>query len=741
MTNRKTTGALLSSVIALILCCAMLVGSTFAWFTDSASTSVHTIQSGKLDVALVDETGNELTDPLAFQNVNGSTDILWEPGATFQTQKFKIQNNGNLALKYEIIIKGATGDVKLLEVIDFKLGEENVNIVRDRLTGVLQPGQSTDALMLIGTMRADAGNEYQNLKVTGIQLLINATQMTSESDSFDNQYDHDAVYPDTSWYNDTDTEFVLYTHGELAGLAKLVNEGNGFKNKTIKLGADIDLENLAWTPIGNGSNGFNGTFDGNGHTIRNLVVHGETSVGLFGYALNGGNVKNLTVKNAYVEGHDYAGVIMGRGYTDIVNCHVENATIITKPYWTGSIYDGGAKAGGIIGQMLEGAGNTVIDCSVKNVRVYGFRDIGGVVGMVHSNNTATGNTATDVTLGYVLFDQITADENENAGAVYGRVSSSATVSPAKDSAENKAFTQVYAVYDALTLKSFANFVNGGNTFKDQTVVMVADIDLKNIPWTPIGNWDNTFEGTFNGQGHTISNLYIDAPEGEGIGLFGVTVGATIKGVTLHNVEVNAYSMVAGLVGAAYPANISDCHITGDVEIVAEWAYVAGMAGYCYYGTQVDGCSVIADDTGLIQSVTRNAVGGITAWLLEGDHKVTDCHVKNLNLVGWTNVGGITGFVHYSNTIEGCSVENVTLTKTRADGNPGIGLIAGGWSYHATNAITLRGNTVKNATLNGTHIAYAAYNELYGSEYGGATTANFVLENNTTENVTNNLIVV
>ena len=317
------------------------------------------------------------------------------------------------------------------------------------------------------------------------------------------------------------------------------------------------------------------------------------------------------------------------------------------------------------------------------------------------------------------------------------------------------FATEYTLGTAEQLAGLAAIVNGtapnpltrgGNatyqdSFAGKTIKLASDMDLKNLPWTPIGNWDNTFAGTFDGNGHTIYNLYINDPEGEGVGFFGVTQNATIKGITLENVNISAYSMVAGLAGAAYPANISDCHITGDVEIVAEWAYVAGIAGYCYYGTQVDDCSVIAEDTGLISSLTRNAVGGITAWLLEGNHKVTNCTVKNLELTGWTNVGGITGFIHYNNTIEGCSVENVTLTKTRQDGNPGIGLIAGGWSYNASNAITLRNNTVKNATVEGTHIAYDAYNELYGSEYGGATTTNFVLENNNTENITNNLIVV
>ncbi len=288
---------------------------------------------------------------------------------------------------------------------------------------------------------------------------------------------------------------------------------------------------------------------------------------------------------------------------------------------------------------------------------------------------------------------------------------------------------------------FAKSVNEGNSYEGETVVLTNDIDLNGINWTPIGNWDNTFDGTFDGQGYTISNLYINNPIGEGVGLFGVTYKATIKGVNIENVDITAYSMVSALVGAPYPSTISDCNVTGKVNLVAEWAYVGGIAGYCYYGTQVDNCSVVADEMGSIVSKTRNAVGGITAWLLEGNHKVSNCEVKNLNLTGWTNIGGITGFVHYNNTIEGCSVENVKITKTRADGNPGIGLVAGGWSYSASNAITLRNNTVKNATLEGNHVAYAAYNELYGSEYDGKTTTNFVLEGNTTEQITNNLVEV
>jgi len=555
---KNTNKALFSSVIALILCCSMLIGSTFAWFTDEAASGVNQIVAGNLEVdALVDGNSIDGMDTL-FNDVAN-----WEPGVVAY-ENLTVVNKGNLALKYELSINFANentlGGVGLSDVLQVAVVTDGVDttLTRDELIASIsnEDWEDLDSFNLYGKLenKDDAttygiviywapgaddnnwnvnnGKEVSDFAQTGVNALhidlgvhLYATQLANEDDSFGNDYDEDAYVVDVSWYNDTDTEFVLSNAAELRGLAALVN--------------------------------------------------GTAPVGATTYSL--------------------------------------------------------------------------------------------------------------------------------------RSTPAATVAPV--------------------------------SFAGKTIKLDADIDLRNAEWTPIGNWDNTFEGTFDGQKHTISNLCINDPEGEGIGLFGVVANAVIKDVTLHNVEVNAYSMVAGLVGAAYPANISGCHITGDVEIVAEWAYVAGIAGYCYYGTQVDNCSVVAEGTGLIQSVTRNAVGGITAWLLEGNHNVTKCTVKNLNLVGWTNVGGITGFVHYNNTIDGCSVENVTLTKTRVDGNPGIGLIAGGWSYSASNAIKLSNNTAKNASLNGTHIAYSAYNELYGSEYGGATTSNFVLENNTIENITNNLVVI
>lgn len=296
----------------------------------------------------------------------------------------------------------------------------------------------------------------------------------------------------------------------------------------------------------------------------------------------------------------------------------------------------------------------------------------------------------------------------------------------------------FVLKNAEELAGLSSLVADGISFANTTIKLDRDLDLMDLNFTPVGNWDNVFEGDFDGQGHIIYNLYINDTALEGAGLIGVAQNAVIKGICVENVNIDAYSMVATIVGSPYTGcTVSDCHVTGDVNIVAEFAYAGGIVGYGYMN--IDNCSVIADGTGTITAKERNAVGGISAWLLEGNFSLTNCTVKNLNMTGWANVGGLTGFVHYNNLIDGCTVENVTLTKTRVDGQPSIGIAAGGFSYHANNAITISNNSFKNISLNGTAINASSASYIFGSEYGGAGYNNFVLENNAEENIQSNLV--
>ena len=218
MTSSKSTKrALISSALAILMCVAMLIGTTFAWFTDTASTAVNKIQSGKLDVALemsTDGTNWESAEgqTLTFktQDNRAADKILWEPGCTYELPELRIVNKGNLALKYKISISGAKdatpendkNDLKLLDVIDWtynvsgdggatvaKLGTER------HLAAKTGEADVFDTLTIKGQMQTSAGNDYQGMAIEGIAITVVATQDTVENDSFGNEYDKDAEYP------------------------------------------------------------------------------------------------------------------------------------------------------------------------------------------------------------------------------------------------------------------------------------------------------------------------------------------------------------------------------------------------------------------------------------------------------------------------------------------------------------------------------------------------------------------
>ena len=207
MTNSKSTKrALDSSALAILMCVAMLIGTTFAWFTDTASTGVNKIQAGNLDIELQmkdndDNWVNAEGKTLPFL-VNGKipaegTQILWEPGCTYYVPEVRVVNKGNLAVKFEYVneLLGVTG--KLAEVLElvFKTpvdaNDEEVNIEPE----ILKPGEASPAWSFGYHMLESAGNEYQNATATGMCVTVVATQATYEKDSIDDQYDKDAEYP------------------------------------------------------------------------------------------------------------------------------------------------------------------------------------------------------------------------------------------------------------------------------------------------------------------------------------------------------------------------------------------------------------------------------------------------------------------------------------------------------------------------------------------------------------------
>ena len=205
---------------------------------------------------------------------------------------------------------------------------------------------------------------------------------------------------DTSWYNETDTEFHIKTAEQLAGLAELTNigidtgasTGNTFENKIIYLDCDLDLGDYPWTPITNRNvdDGyfFKGTFDGQGHTIYNLNRHGignDSFDSLFGY-VQGGVIKNLNVVDADLSANDYS------MHVGIIAALVENGKIINC-YTSGTVesVNGWRSIGGITGSCMQGT--QIVGCgSDANIisRESTYSDsVGGLVGeWLNANETS-----------------------------------------------------------------------------------------------------------------------------------------------------------------------------------------------------------------------------------------------------------------------------------------------------------------------------------------------------------------
>lgn len=224
-----TKRALLTSVLALVLSLAMLAGSTFAWFTDTASTGVNRIVSGNLDVGL-EYWGGAENGWLTAENSEDLFDknALWEPGYT-QITYLKVKNNGNLALTYAMQITPVHETVginvdgeqfKLSDYIKFGWTTFTVNgagapVALDReaaQTGVGDGAQlgktlhrqaaepmkagAEELVALVAWMPENVGNEanYSTVQPTiELSLKVLATQAAVESDSFDKTYDEDAA--------------------------------------------------------------------------------------------------------------------------------------------------------------------------------------------------------------------------------------------------------------------------------------------------------------------------------------------------------------------------------------------------------------------------------------------------------------------------------------------------------------------------------------------------------------------
>ena len=554
--SRSTKRALLLSALSLLMCVSMLVGSTFAWFTDSVASQGNKIQAGilDLDLALLDK------DTGKFESIKNEQKAIfdydkWEPGYT-DVKILKIENLGNLALKwYAKFVSGEALSI-LADVIDVyvcpsatklaypadrdlagyeKVGtvRDFVNTIRTTTNGSLLSGQAA-YLGIALYMRESAGNEYQNLALGQFDIQILATQQTYESDSFGTDYDANAVFPsfDGSFYAVADvagkvgadnklTEDVIV--GDPAGkMHASIPQGTAMKPGATKLELDVVTTNRSGNIAMTG-----------GQVSRSLDVH----------------IEGVSPDNTVPATIDLGEVMpVGMKAANIQIYHVENDTPV---------------------QMAA-----VDTLTAHNQFTY---------------NSETGEMAVNM----ATFSEVTAVV--------------ATGNPWDgESRDTSWYNTTDTVFTITTEDQFAGLsaIVGGmaegiarDDFAGKTVKLGSDLDLGghvNRVWYPIGyhnsngNYDkvsggsvssnvSSFEGTFDGQNHTISNIYQntwdmfgDYNSGysgtpnhykDGMGIFGFVYNGTVKNLTVDNFQSDGEFSTTGVVAAYASGNATFENIT------------------------------------------------------------------------------------------------------------------------------------------------------------------------------------
>ncbi len=299
-----------------------------------------------------------------------------------------------------------------------------------------------------------------------------------------------------------------------------------------------------------------------------------------------------------------------------------------------------------------------------------------------------------------------------------KTANAATITATQPTNGDGSSSSPYQIGTAGELLWFANQVNGGSTTAN--AVLTADIDLSGISnWTPIGNSDNKYAGTFDGKSYTIKNMSI-TEQGTNSGLFGYTSGATIKNIKITgniNLTTTSYTEAYGsIVGGASNTNITNCHSSVNVTINTTMTsgnclgHIGGIVGQVIdpVGT-VSNCSY----SGTIELNDRpvNVAAGIAAYCSYNASPT----IKNCSFTGAINstnteamiLGGILGYINSTSSVNLYNCLSAgTITKSGNTSTNGmiIGQIKNGYgnncvknNYYLSSTVSGVGSTSSNPT--------------------------------------------
>lgn len=612
--------ALISSILTIAVCVSLIAGATFALFTSESQVNVA-VTAGKVDVQamILNDTMqlfSALADPTADPNAEGT--LIDENGATYiykdrtkeatftnggtativgntlnldkvtpgdkVTFNIKITNRSNIAVQYRVRV-ACTYGADLFYGLNFKVNDTDFSKVLSHtsawkpLEAVENGEKEIDNVTVSVDLPIDAGNRYQD-KTCKIVYVVEAVQGNAATSPAPDDEVMSVQWQDLAYGVSVPAAvngvITIYDEVELAAFAASVNAGNTYKGITVALADDMDLGGAYWTPIGlNGDTAttlFQGTFDGQGHTISNMVVDtlnqnaavfatravvgSYTAAGFFG-SLNGtakniifedasvnhistgdqtvngiavvagsiysrGAIDNVHVNNATVAGNRYVGGIAGYVYGSITNCSVTNATLTATPNAVAADkYDNGDKVGGIAGYFRSASVYVISENAVRNVDIFAYRDAGSIVGAGDAGTAVVANEAKNVN---IKIDQETyhyGNKDVNAGEIIGRVMSG-TVDPT-----NKAVSVEIVGCATVNGKVYGSL---SQVLEEETV---GDVTI-NVPESTTISWKTGAEhGSTPWGAETVGNITVVGAE-DGTSKF-VATGSGV-GPIAHNNE-------------------------------------------------------------------------------------------------------------------------------------------------------------------------------------------------------------
>ena len=417
---KRKTKVFVSSFAALAMSAALATGATYALFTSETQVDVS-VSAGNVKInAAVNANSVEMWSrdvQVDGTFVNGGTAVWTDNTVTLERVTpgdkiifdIDVTNQSDVAIQYRTVVACSSG-------LDLY---EGLSVSLDYLDNTGADVQNFDGLTAYGNWTTLAGGveEVDTVKVTVEFPYLEESQNQYQGLSTTLYYKVEAVQGNADVTNPAADETVVMSATDLELISRKVANGYSFAGKTVKLGANVDLNGVEWTPIGAEKTPFQGTFDGNGYTVSNVTVDAPNQefVGFFGYA-DSATVKNLTVENAKMVGLSSVGAMAGSLYTGKVeNCHVKGLVQIEGAYKLGGMFgsgyarstncsviveDGsyvkatylktdleGDKIGGYQGHFPEG--QVAENITVKGLTVEGTRDVGGAFGGMVDNTTVT----------------------------------------------------------------------------------------------------------------------------------------------------------------------------------------------------------------------------------------------------------------------------------------------------------------------------------------------------------------